>query len=151
MWAWIPRHPFLAFWVMLAVSLAVLYGWGSIEDYMMTPEQRAAVLLREKEYAARQELASQAQAAVDAKAHQAQAALDAEKRALCHSERLCRDFGRARQECAVAGNFDTCIQIKMGANASAIYNCTEGGKLRGGGPAWDECLLLSPLEALRGY
>ena len=131
------RHPISALFLALVIGFAI---WGSILNYMETPEERAAARQQASENAARQELARRAKAAVDA-----------EKREGCHSERLCRDYAQARQECAVAGSFDTCIRIKMGADASSIYDCTEDGKLRGSSPSWDECLLLSPLEALRGH
>jgi hypothetical protein len=33
---------------------------------------------------------------------------------LCHLKLVCYKYGTTRQECATAGNFDRCIQVKMG-------------------------------------
>ncbi len=67
----------------------------------------------------------------------------------CHTARLCREYGLARQQCAVAGNFDACMRIK-GASSVSFY-CTEDGQLAVGRQAWIECLFLTPLDALSGY
>ncbi len=70
----------------------------------------------------------------------------------CQSKRLCRGCGEARQQCATAANLDACIRIKMGADASSIFNCTEDGELRGGGgPTLRECLVVRLIDALGGY
>jgi hypothetical protein len=36
------------------------------------------------------------------------------KKDLCHIKLVCAKYGAARQECAVAGNFDNCVNVKIG-------------------------------------
>jgi hypothetical protein len=50
--------------------------------------------------------------------------------AMCHQQGVCDKFGKARQECATAGNYDRCIDIKLGADdAASVGSCTEDGKM----------------------
>jgi|SRR5215469_6816871 len=55
------------------------------------------------------------------------------QQALCALRPICKDFARARQECAAAGNYGTCIQIKMGSDRFWIAeaSCTEAGEVAG--------------------
>jgi hypothetical protein len=51
------------------------------------------------------------------------------ERYLCLSAAACRKYDEVRLECAAAGNFKTCLRIKMGNDAGFIDSCslTEGG------------------------
>jgi hypothetical protein len=46
------------------------------------------------------------------------------KRSLCHVAVACEKYSAARLECATAGNFKTCIQIKMGTDAYYTGLCS---------------------------
>jgi hypothetical protein len=46
------------------------------------------------------------------------------KRSLCHVAAACGKYSAARLECATAGNFKTCIQIKMGNDAYRTGVCS---------------------------
>jgi hypothetical protein len=39
-------------------------------------------------------------------------------RSLCHAAAACKKYSEARLECATAGNFKTCLRIRMGNDAS---------------------------------
>jgi hypothetical protein len=55
---------------------------------------------------------------------------------LCAVKSACSKYAEARQECAVAGNFDNCLQVKMGSEDYALKDsCTEDGKLAGVSPS----------------
>jgi hypothetical protein len=45
-------------------------------------------------------------------------------RALCRMAAACKKYSEARLECATAGNFKTCLHIKMGADASYSGMCS---------------------------
>lgn len=76
-------------------------------------EQRAATAQREKQAAkARQETA--------------RATRD---RSLCRLKSTCQRYASVRQECATAGNFATCIDVKLGDDASLISACRNDGGL----------------------
>jgi hypothetical protein len=46
------------------------------------------------------------------------------QRYLCHAVAACRKYSEARLECATAGNFKTCLRIKMGDDASYSDMCS---------------------------
>lgn len=49
---------------------------------------------------------------------------------LCKWVDLCREFGDARQACATAGDFQNCLNVKLGDNAWVIGdNCSNDGSL----------------------
>jgi hypothetical protein len=55
---------------------------------------------------------------------------DATKLELCHQAAACKKYSDVRQQCATAGNFKTCMLVKMGDDASWIDTCSgfvEGG------------------------
>lgn len=52
--------------------------------------------------------------------------------ALCHFEAVCSNFPGFRDACSTAGNFDKCMEIKMGSKEeyiSATSLCTNDGNL----------------------
>jgi hypothetical protein len=54
----------------------------------------------------------------------------ARETALCRSWRICREYAEARQVCAVAGNFDTCVRVKVGdQNYQEVSFCANDGSL----------------------
>ena len=69
----------------------------------------------------------------------------------CPPVLLCRDYSGARQECATAGNFDLCLEVKMGAakRRAAATACTDDGQPRGVDPSTlpslFDCALNDPL------
>lgn len=51
---------------------------------------------------------------------------------LCATKSLCEKYGQARQDCAVAGDFRNCLQVKMGdKDYYQTYLCTNDGKVSG--------------------
>jgi len=121
--AWLGRHSTLV--ATLLVSAFVLPGLGYLDHLSNNPEH---ALERQKKNAE-----------------------VAKTKASCRSKRLCHEYGEARQQCAIAPNLDVCIQIKMGADSSSVFNCTEDGELRGGAPTLRECLVVRLIDALGGY
>jgi hypothetical protein len=55
-------------------------------------------------------------------------------KSLCHMAAVCAKYATTRQECATAGNFDTCINVKMGDDTANISACTNDGELYEGEP-----------------
>jgi hypothetical protein len=51
---------------------------------------------------------------------------------LCHLAEACKKYDRVRLECATAGNFGTCLRIKMGDDAEYSGLCSNGAE---GAPA----------------
>jgi hypothetical protein len=46
------------------------------------------------------------------------------KRSLCSEAKACKKYNEARLECATAGNFKTCLRIKMDEDASYAEVCS---------------------------
>jgi hypothetical protein len=51
------------------------------------------------------------------------------KNTLCHAQMLCGKYSSVRQECALAGDFNNCVSIKMGNDGMWEYPCTYDGRL----------------------
>jgi hypothetical protein len=65
-------------------------------------------------------------------ATQTQTALTAKKKYLCSIKLACLKYGAVRQECATAGNFETCVEVKMGEPALRFTDeCTADGGVQG--------------------
>ena len=70
------------------------------------------------------------------------------KQSLCRMAAACKKYSEARLECATAGNFKTCLHIKMATDASYSGICSgfdEGAPavpLPQETPNWFECLFL---------
>jgi hypothetical protein len=64
-------------------------------------------------------------------AQAAAAAAQAEReKELCHLSGECMRYGQARQDCAVAGDFNNCISVKMGStDVDFASQCTADGKI----------------------
>jgi hypothetical protein len=141
MLAWLRQHLKSIVAAVVILLFAAVYIFLIVFDRMQTPEQRAA--LKEQ---------IRANEARKAEKREVEASVNAAKRELCRQGRMCREYGQARQQCAIAANFDACIQIKMGAEASCIDDCTDDGELRDEpGMPWIKCFFLSPGDALKGY
>jgi len=49
---------------------------------------------------------------------------------MCWQQKVCKEYAHVRQECATAGNFDTCVGVKMGdEDGNTVDQCTHDGKL----------------------
>ena len=53
----------------------------------------------------------------------------ADKQKLCFAARVCKKYSEARLDCATAGNFKTCLRIKMGDDAYAFASMCSGGDI----------------------
>jgi hypothetical protein len=52
------------------------------------------------------------------------------ERSLCHTALICRHFGEARQACAVAGDFNNCMRVKLGEKDLGTTSlCTSDGSI----------------------
>lgn len=49
----------------------------------------------------------------------------------CHKKSICNRYWSARQECAVAGNFDNCVTIKLGEDFQEVSSCSSEGESPG--------------------
>jgi hypothetical protein len=74
------------------------------------------------------------------------------KRELCHFAAVCKKYDTVRLECATAGNFKTCLRIKMGGDADFTNSCNgfnEGGPAVPppvGTPSTVECFFLTNFQ-----
>lgn len=63
----------------------------------------------------------------------------------CALRTMCPKYSEARQQCAVAGNYDRCMSIKLGGDSIiAQWSCTTSGEpvpLAADMPSFLECLL----------
>ncbi|BCH11912.1 hypothetical protein MesoLj131c_61700 [Mesorhizobium sp. 131-3-5] len=68
---------------------------------------------------------------IEAKTADAKAKAQQQKRTkdLCHWADVCSTYGKARQDCAVAGDFQNCIDVKMGQETWRIPQCADDGTL----------------------
>ena len=48
---------------------------------------------------------------------------------LCHRQMVCSAYSSVRQQCAIAGDFNNCVSIKMGNDAMFQYSCTVDGSV----------------------
>jgi hypothetical protein len=112
------RQPFVAFLILGWLVLSILFIVYSLSQ---PPEQ------------ARVEQASTAQRAQEWEQQQAQrraaaAAKHEETVAVCRLKSICKQFARARQECATAGSFETCMRVKLGDDKiGEAGSCTNDG------------------------
>lgn len=127
------RHPL--FTGIIVIGAACLIGWSLESGYQaarrltMTPEQIRAEAQesarREAEYQEHQARTQQGENAArnaDSRARAFQTA------ALCRQKSICTQYGQVRQECAIAGSFQTCVRVRMGDdNDAAAANCTNDG------------------------
>jgi hypothetical protein len=55
---------------------------------------------------------------------------DGHKLALCHQAAACNKYSKVREECATAGNFKTCLRVRMGADE--LWSDICNGYIEGG-------------------
>jgi hypothetical protein len=61
---------------------------------------------------------------------QAELAEESERRhRICAIRLICTNYGRTRQACATAGNFDRCMDIKLGNQSDARGLCSDDGTM----------------------
>jgi len=113
-----------AIFVLWAVSV------GSWKQPPETPEETKARLERQAQAQA-QAAQSQAEASQRRAQTAQQEAQKSERRLqLCYYKGLCQNFSTARQARATAGNFDTCMSVKLGtpreANIAAAACANDG-------------------------
>ena len=69
------------------------------------------------------------------------------KRQLCLYKRVCRKYASSRQDCAVAGDFQNCLQIRMGGEMRFVSECTNDGGIKNlntdSMPSMLECIMSS--------
>jgi hypothetical protein len=66
---------------------------------------------------------------------------------LCKAQTVCRRYAKARQECAIAGDFALCVRVKMGEDL--VLDCQDDGVLKSEArPTAAECLLWDTLSPL---
>jgi hypothetical protein len=118
--------------------LFALFAVGAVGVWLSepppTPEQVAA---------------SKAADAAATKRHQLEAAEQERENFICDLVNACKKYATVRQECAVAGNFKNCVNIKMGRDDWSY--CSDDGKL----PGWEQppaprCWVRSVARSLGG-
>jgi hypothetical protein len=62
-------------------------------------------------------------------ARKAAAARGARASWLCRISRSCEKYASVRQDCAVAGDFDNCLRVKMGSDMNDTMYCTNDGHI----------------------
>lgn len=87
-----------------------------IQAQVLAQEQQARVMHQQAQQQALQQ-AAQRQIA------------DERTKELCTIKAVCEKYGEVRQQCATAGNYQNCLQIKMGTeDYDKVEACTEDGK-----------------------
>jgi hypothetical protein len=56
---------------------------------------------------------------------------DDKSRAFCRASSICQHFAKVRQDCATAGDFTNCIEVKMGRDYSSVDQCDDEGGVAG--------------------
>jgi hypothetical protein len=51
------------------------------------------------------------------------------KRNLCNLQAVCTKYGDTRQSCATAGNYNTCLNVKMSNDIGVVSLCTNDGRI----------------------
>jgi hypothetical protein len=120
-----PIHPgydiaYLASAALVGIIALAFLAWGVWGAWTNpppppTPEQRAQW---EREGAAREAQRREREAQGKWKSEQ--------ERSLCRMAAACKKYDEARLECAAAGNFKSCLRIKMGADADYSSTCSGG-------------------------
>jgi hypothetical protein len=86
----------------------------------MTDEQREVYKAEERQREARK--TQQKSEAAAARALQ---------KAVCETVNVCKKYGTVRQDCAVAGNFKNCVQVKMNVSYATLEtDCNDDGTPR---------------------
>jgi hypothetical protein len=110
----------LRFVILILGILAVVWIAASRPDPVPTetPEQtQARILAQEQNASVMQQQAAQRQIANE------------RTKELCAIKAVCEKYGEVRQQCATAGNYQNCLQIKMGTgDYDKVEACTEDGK-----------------------
>jgi hypothetical protein len=128
------RHPLFTGIIVIGAACLIGWslesGWQAARRLTMTSEQIRAEaresVRREAEYEedqARRQQGENAARNADSRARAFQNA------ALCRQKSICKQYGQVRQECAIAGSFQTCVRIRMGDDKTdeAAANCTSDG------------------------
>jgi hypothetical protein len=120
-----PNAPWKRNWFATAFVLALLglLVFGAINSTLHppAPETSEQLRARQKQEGAMQDARRQAD--------ENRAAERIRTRGLCKAKAGCTRYAEARQACATAGNFDTCMNIKTENYSTARYDCTNDGKL----------------------
>jgi hypothetical protein len=78
--------------------------------------------------------AREARTAAQVQARETRAAANELKRSRCRLQSMCAKYGEVRQQCAIAGNFNNCVTVRMGGADIGRYDCTDDGKIVWKGP-----------------
>jgi hypothetical protein len=119
------KSPWKRYWRSMAFLLLIFFG--VIYSLLNPPPPETSEQFHARQ---EQELArAQALQAAQRQVAQDSAAQIARTKSLCKAKANCSGYAAARQACATAGNFDTCMSIKTENYSSARYDCTNDGKL----------------------
>ena len=111
--------------MLIVASFVCGFIWFGIHTLTETPQETKA-----RETAQAQEAVENA--AISARATAEHEAAKNRDRLLCKAKVVCARFAEVRQECAAAGNFRNCIQVKMGdEDYELIGSCANDGQLIG--------------------
>ena len=133
----VSRHPRASVVVGLILLVIANSAWKAITAPVLTPEQVMAQQEQERHADAQREQFDQQQAV-------RASAASKYKQQMCHMKDVCIKNGETRQQCATAGSYRTCLQIKMGDDASLVGLCTNDGAIAGASdtiPNAVECVL----------
>lgn len=113
-------------WGATALFFAVLalVIFGIIDTTLLhppAPQTAEQLRVRQKQEAAMQESQRQARERWDAQRTRT--------KALCKAKANCSLYAEARQTCATAGNYETCMSVKFDSYSTARLDCTNDGGL----------------------
>ncbi|MBS0379006.1 MAG: hypothetical protein JSS29_11015 [Proteobacteria bacterium] len=130
-------HPFAALltviWLGGVATLGVVTFYRA---YLETPQHRQAREADDAREAVEYSKNAAAQRIHDEQLHEAEKERNAadkkrnaEVHALCRVKAACAKYATARQECATAGNFELCLNIKMDEDAVYQSSCSNDGHM----------------------
>jgi hypothetical protein len=103
-----------ASWMLLILLAIVALIW--LDSLSPRPSPAEVQARQEREAQARQEREARNEATRKQRIER--------ERFLCLEAKACKKYSEARLECATAGNFKTCLRIKMGEDSSYSDRCS---------------------------
>jgi hypothetical protein len=116
-----PKRKLVPTWVLAVLPFALFIG--AVVVAILEPDLPRLPDPTPEELAARQEALAQRQ-----KWAEYERAVAERNRQLCRIKNACSAFADARQECATAGDFNHCLEIKLGTEFQFISLCSTEGE-----------------------
>jgi hypothetical protein len=101
---------------LIVVAYCALLAWLSTERFTETPQHAQARVAAAEQAAMAREAASAASQEIN--------------RRLCKLKAICEHYGRSRQQCAIAANFQNCLRVKLNdEDYERVDSCRSDGHI----------------------